>query len=133
LDLRHCAGDPDIHPNTIGHYDIAQQQIVVCCDKLAGYDGLKELVTHEMVHAYDHCKFRGMWYCKTTACSELRAYNLSGSCAHIKNEQERLECLRSRAFYSVQGQCSENTQGIVDSVFDDVSVLQSLITFIVCL
>ena len=38
-------------------------------------------LTHELVHAYDHCRAYVDWSnCVHHACSEVRAANLSGDC-----------------------------------------------------
>jgi inner membrane protease ATP23 len=38
-------------------------------------------LTHELVHAYDHCRAYVDWTnCVHHACSEVRAANLSGDC-----------------------------------------------------
>jgi len=92
---------------------------------------LEELLTHELVHAYDHCRVDIDWTnCEHHACSEIRAAALSGDC-RLGNELSRgnigffgqhRRCVERRAMLSLQANpnCSnkEEAQKVMDKVFD---------------
>ena len=55
------------------------QGVVLCHNNLMSRTDMENMLTHELVHAYDHCRNKHMnWLdVKQHACSEVRASNLS--------------------------------------------------------
>ncbi|CAM6118711.1 unnamed protein product [Calypogeia fissa] len=89
-----------------------------------------QILTHELVHAYDHCRAANLdWSdCQHHACSEIRAANLSGDCkwtlellrGHTNIRQQQQVCVRRRAQLSVamNPHCSEgDAKKAVDAVW----------------
>jgi inner membrane protease ATP23 len=68
-------------------------------------------LTHELVHAYDHCRRKLRWdNCAHHACTEVRAANLSGDCKFWRevvgrgqwnHKGQQKECVKRRAMLSV--------------------------------
>ncbi|EKX39502.1 hypothetical protein GUITHDRAFT_154436 [Guillardia theta CCMP2712] len=58
-----------------------QGGVVLCENHLRNYAHTEMTMTHELIHAYDHCRAFVDWTnCVHHACSEIRAANLSGDC-----------------------------------------------------
>ena len=67
-----------------GYYRGAKQKVYVCAEKEPNQQQVEDTLTHELVHAYDHCRY-GQWLpfvgtqapwaitCAAEACSEVRA------------------------------------------------------------
>ena len=87
----------------------------------------------EMVHAYDHLRFKVNWdeNLRHAACTEIRASSLSGECrwarefftrGQWKLTQQHQECVRRRATLSVAGRpfCKDDVQAakVVNEVWD---------------
>ena len=106
--------------------------ILLCQNKVYSRTHCEDTMAHEMVHAYDHCRFEVNWEdLRHHACSEIRASALSGECrmlneivrhGHLKFAKGHQECARRRAVLSVMGNpnCKdrETAQLVVDQVFD---------------
>ena len=86
-------------------------QVVVCSNHVTAQEEINHALTHELIHAYDHCRAADLdWRnCEHHACSEVRAASLSGDC-HFKQELFRgnlgirgqhQNCVRRRAELSV--------------------------------
>ncbi|XP_018106187.1 mitochondrial inner membrane protease ATP23 homolog isoform X2 [Xenopus laevis] len=92
---------------------------------------MNRVVTHELIHAFDHCRAHVDWFnnVRHLACSEIRAANLSGDCT-LANELTRFKfgvkghhqvCVRDRALRSilaVRNISRETAEKAVDEVFD---------------
>ncbi|XP_076862560.1 mitochondrial inner membrane protease ATP23 homolog isoform X2 [Brachyhypopomus gauderio] len=92
---------------------------------------MNRVVTHELIHAFDHCRAHVDWFnnFKHLACSEIRAANLSGECS-FTNELSRLnfglnqqhqECVRRcalRSILAVRKISREKAEKVLDEVFD---------------
>ncbi|XP_029317976.1 mitochondrial inner membrane protease ATP23 homolog [Cottoperca gobio] len=114
-----------------GGFDAASSQIVLCQNNIHQQSHMNRVVTHELIHAFDHCRAHVDWFnnFRHLACSEIRAANLSGDCT-FTNECNRLnfglkqhqqECVRGRALRSilaVRKISREEAEKIVDEVFD---------------
>uniref|UniRef100_A0A3B4XLS9 Mitochondrial inner membrane protease ATP23 n=1 Tax=Seriola lalandi dorsalis TaxID=1841481 RepID=A0A3B4XLS9_SERLL len=114
-----------------GGFDAASSQIVLCQNNIHQQSHMNRVVTHELIHAFDHCRAHVDWFnnFRHLACSEIRAANLSGDCA-FSNEvarfnfgvkQHHQECVRGRALRSilaVRKISREEAEKIVDEVFD---------------
>lgn len=114
-----------------GGFDAASSQIVLCQNNIHQQSHMTRVVTHELIHAFDHCRAHVDWFnnFRHLACSEIRAANLSGDCAfrneaarfHFGFKQHHQECVRGRALRSilaVRNISRKEAEKIVDEVFD---------------
>ena len=106
--------------------------ILVCANKLRNRGHLEDTLAHEMVHAYDHMRFKLDPYdLRHAACMEIRASALSGECRWTREfftrgqwniTQQLQECVRRRAALSVAGRpsCKDDVQAarVVNEVWD---------------
>ena len=106
--------------------------VILCEDVMEKYGRDKNVILHELIHAYDDCRAIVNWNsCEQLACAEVRASMLSGECDY-SNERRRLNvdssitggyqrCIRRRAALSIaatracQGRDAEQ---IVNQTFD---------------
>ncbi|XP_045729032.1 mitochondrial inner membrane protease ATP23 homolog isoform X2 [Mirounga angustirostris] len=81
----------DCNGNVSGGFDASTSQIVLCQNNIRNQAHMNRVVTHELVHAFDHCRAHVNWFTdvRHLACSEVRAANLSGDCSLV-NEIFRL-------------------------------------------
>ncbi|XP_051856616.1 mitochondrial inner membrane protease ATP23 homolog [Antechinus flavipes] len=121
----------DCNGNVSGGFDSATSQIVLCQNNIHNQAHMNRVVTHELIHAFDHCRAHVDWFAnvKHLACSEVRAANLSGDCS-LPNEMIRFNfglkqhhqtCVRDRALRSilaVRKVSKEDAQKAVDEVFE---------------
>lgn len=114
-----------------GGFDAASSQIVLCQNNIHQQSHMNRVVTHELIHAFDHCRAHVDWFnnYRHLACSEIRAANLSGDCAFLNEavrfnfglKEHHQECVRGRALRSilaVRKISREQAVKIVDEVFD---------------
>ncbi|WCJ26252.1 Mitochondrial inner membrane protease ATP23 [Euphorbia peplus] len=115
-----------------GAYDPGRG-IIVCTNHLRSQDDVNQVIIHELIHVYDHCRAANLnWFnCAHQACSEIRANNLSGDC-HFKREFLRghitkikgqgQECVKRRAKLSVMANpnCKSESaaKNAVEAVWD---------------
>jgi inner membrane protease ATP23 len=60
---------------------IPSHGILLCQNRLLSKQHLQDTLTHELIHAFDHCTTNVNWNdCRHLACSEIRAISLSGEC-----------------------------------------------------
>ncbi|OBZ79176.1 Mitochondrial inner membrane protease ATP23 [Grifola frondosa] len=85
--------------------------VVLCQGKFFSKVHMEDTLVHELVHMYDHCKFKVDWYnLRHHACSEIRANSLSGDCrwsrevrrGFVAFSKQHQECVRRRAIISVR-------------------------------
>uniref|UniRef100_A0A8D0CGT9 Mitochondrial inner membrane protease ATP23 n=1 Tax=Salvator merianae TaxID=96440 RepID=A0A8D0CGT9_SALMN len=114
-----------------GGFDALASQIVLCQNTIQSQSQMNRVVTHELIHAFDHCRAHVDWFnnVKHLACSEIRAANLSGDCS-LTNEILRFNfglkrhhqtCVRDRAVRSilaVRKFSKEIAEKAVDDVFE---------------
>lgn len=114
-----------------GGFDSSTSQIVLCQNNIHHQSHMNRVVTHELIHAFDHCRAHVDWFnnVKHLACSEIRAANLSGDCS-LLNEMTRFKfglkqhqqtCVRDRAVRSilaVRKVSREKAEKAVDEVFE---------------
>ncbi|XP_062838592.1 mitochondrial inner membrane protease ATP23 homolog isoform X3 [Anolis carolinensis] len=114
-----------------GGFDSSTSQIVLCQNNIHYQSHMDRVVTHELIHAFDHCRAHVDWFnnMKHLACSEIRAANLSGDCT-LLNEMSRFNfglkqhhqaCVRYRAVRSilaVRKVSKEMAEKTVDEVFE---------------
>lgn len=104
--------------------------VVLCSNHLETQEQINNVLTHELIHAYDHCRAANLnWSdCEHHACSEIRAANLSGDCAwkqevfrgNVGISGQHQECVKRRATLSVNmnPNCAGNAREAVDKVYD---------------
>ncbi|KAL4935151.1 hypothetical protein BDV06DRAFT_217635 [Aspergillus oleicola] len=107
--------------------------VLICANEVKDQGALEDTMAHEMVHAYDHLRFKVNWSdnLRHAACTEIRASSLSGECrwareffrrGQWKLTQQHQECVRRRAVLSVQARptCKDKAQAesVVNEVWD---------------
>ncbi|WPG99341.1 Hypothetical protein R9X50_00215500 [Acrodontium crateriforme] len=106
--------------------------ILICANQLRNRGHLEDTLAHEMVHAYDHMRFKLDPYdLRHAACMEIRASTLSGECRWTREfftrgqwgvTQQLQECVRRRATLSVAARpaCKDDVQAahVVNEVWD---------------
>ncbi|CAI9583609.1 unnamed protein product [Staurois parvus] len=126
---RHFACE-DCQGSVSGGFDAETSEIVLCQNNIHSQAHMNRVVTHELIHAFDHCRAHVDWFnnVRHLACSEIRAANLSGDCS-IGNEISRFNfgfkqhhqaCIRDRALRSilaVRNISLEAAEQAVDEVF----------------
>ncbi|XP_010991614.1 mitochondrial inner membrane protease ATP23 homolog isoform X2 [Camelus dromedarius] len=121
----------DCNGNVSGGFDASVSQIVLCQNNIRNQAHMSRVVTHELVHAFDHCRAHVDWFTNVRhlACSEVRAANLSGDCSLVNEifrlrfglKQHHQTCVRDRAILSilaVRNISKEVAQKAVDEVFE---------------
>lgn len=136
------SGAASIHPGNVrcrrcdtkqsGGFD-PEYGILICANQLRNRGHLEDTLAHEMVHAYDHMRFKLDPYdLRHAACMEIRASTLSGECRWTREfltrgqwslTQQLQECVRRRAALSVANRpaCKgdpEKATRIVNEVWD---------------
>ncbi|KAF8323749.1 hypothetical protein DL93DRAFT_2069731 [Clavulina sp. PMI_390] len=94
-----------------GGFSPELQEILLCQDGFIDKKHMEDTVVHELIHLYDHAKFKVDWTdLRHVACSEIRAANLSGDCKWDRELMRRgilgfsnhhRVCVRRRAILSV--------------------------------
>ncbi|KAL6772096.1 hypothetical protein ACKKBG_A28920 [Auxenochlorella protothecoides x Auxenochlorella symbiontica] len=106
--------------------------VVVCHNHLASQIEVDNALTHELIHAYDHCRAASLDWgsLEHHACSEIRAASLSGDCnyrmevmrGNFSLQKQHQVCVRRRAELSVgmNPHCRGPSEAAaaVDAVFD---------------
>ncbi|XP_059881097.1 mitochondrial inner membrane protease ATP23 homolog isoform X4 [Delphinus delphis] len=121
----------DCNGNVSGGFDASVSQIVLCQNNICNQAHMNRVVTHELIHAFDHCRAHVDWFTNVRhlACSEVRAANLSGDCSllneifrlHFGLKRHHQTCVRDRAIRSilaVRNISKEVAQKAVDEVFE---------------
>ncbi|EMC93472.1 hypothetical protein BAUCODRAFT_75967 [Baudoinia panamericana UAMH 10762] len=111
----------------------AEYGILLCANEFRNQGHLEDTLAHEMVHAYDHLRFKvdGVNDLRHAACMEIRASTLSGECRWAREfftrgqwnlTQQLQECVRRRATLSVSKRpgCVDDVQAarVVNEVWD---------------
>lgn len=140
--IRQLGGDLDTHNircrtctvGQLGGFD-AKYGIVLCANYVSSRDMLEDVMAHEMVHAYDHLRFKvdlgADEDLRKVACSEIRASNLSGECRWANEffgnwipafTSHQQECVKRRATISVKMRPNcrdeEEAKRVVNEVWD---------------
>ncbi|PWW75807.1 hypothetical protein C7212DRAFT_281659 [Tuber magnatum] len=106
--------------------------VLLCQNRLRDRGHTEDTLAHELVHVYDHLRFRVDWEeLKHHACSEIRASSLSGECRWMREAftrgvfhftRQHQACVKRRAILSVQNnpKCKNEAEAtkIVNQVFD---------------
>lgn len=121
----------DVCPDLQGGGFHPQFGILLCANRLQSKWQLEDVLTHELVHAYDHLKFKvNLSDLNHHACTEIRASTLSGEC-RIFNEIKKTglgnfgkkfqDCVKRRATISVSHNPNclsmEEAEKVVDRVW----------------
>ncbi|ELV09224.1 Mitochondrial inner membrane protease ATP23 like protein [Tupaia chinensis] len=63
----------DCNGNVSGGFDASTSQIVLCQNNIRNQAHMNRVVTHELIHAFDHCRAHVDWFTNVRhlACSEL--------------------------------------------------------------
>lgn len=123
------------HERMEGGFD-PKYGIKLCANVLEGRDRVEDTLAHEMVHAWDHLRWKVNWEAKggdlrAVACTEIRASSLSGECRwsneFFRNRiwkfmNHHQDCVRRRAVQSVRSrpQCKSDADALkaVNEVWD---------------
>ncbi|PWN21497.1 hypothetical protein BCV69DRAFT_172069 [Microstroma glucosiphilum] len=111
---------------------LSDSGIMLCANRMMSKDHLEDTLAHEMVHWWDHCRFKVDWSdLRQHACSEIRASSLSGDCNFSRERGRRnwgltkqhQACTRRRAVLSVMAneKCTggkEQAERVVDEVWN---------------
>ncbi|XP_073507960.1 mitochondrial inner membrane protease ATP23 homolog isoform X3 [Phyllobates terribilis] len=114
-----------------GGFDSSTSEIVICQNNINDQRTMNRMLTHELIHAYDHCRAQVDFLSniRHLACTEIRAASLSGDCS-LGNEMSRFKfgvkqhhqtCVRDRAVRSIVAArkfSQETAEKAVDEVFD---------------
>lgn len=106
--------------------------IMLCANKYLPRKTVENTISHEMIHAWDHCRFNVDWTnLMHHACSEIRASSLSGECRWTKElragniaafAKHHQECVKRRAVLSVASnpkcKSKEEAAAVVNRVFE---------------
>ncbi|KAH0835113.1 hypothetical protein AYO21_09709 [Fonsecaea monophora] len=131
IHCRTCRGDEEAMQGGFDH----KYGIKICANYVQERSVLEDVLAHEMVHAYDHLRFKTNLTLEDdlrhAACSEIRASNLSGECRwaneFFRNKilsftNHHQDCVRRRAIRSVMGRpnCKDDVQAVkvVNEVWD---------------
>ncbi|XP_072026271.1 mitochondrial inner membrane protease ATP23 homolog [Amphiura filiformis] len=114
-----------------GGFDPINNQIVICENKTPTQRVMSSLLTHELIHAFDHCRAKVDWTDLThVACSEIRAASLSSDCSFLSTniygfnygiKKHHQKCVRNHARRSIQATrdlSKEDAEKAIDSVWD---------------
>ncbi|KAH7041168.1 peptidase M76 family-domain-containing protein [Microdochium trichocladiopsis] len=109
--------------------------ILICANEVRDRKHLEDTLSHEMVHAWDHLRYKVDWLgqkdLKHAACAEIRASMLSGECRWTRETFTRgnftlteqfQDCVRKRAVQSVLARpsCKNDVEAVkvVNQVWD---------------
>ncbi|KAJ5178921.1 hypothetical protein N7492_002131 [Penicillium capsulatum] len=105
--------------------------ILICANEMKDQGHLEDTMAHEMVHAFDHLRFKVDWTdnLRHAACTEIRASSLSGECrwareffrrGQWKFTEQHQECVRRRAVLSVSGRPNCRDEAHAQQVVNEV-------------
>ncbi|KAM5351512.1 hypothetical protein ACJ41O_004235 [Fusarium nematophilum] len=129
----HLEEDGQVHRQSGGFSP--NHGILLCANEVRDRKHLEDTLSHEMVHAWDHLRWKVDWTgdkdLKHAACTEIRASMLSGECrwtreaftrGNWKLTQQFQNCVRMRAIQSVMARprCKDDVQAtkVVNQVWD---------------
>ncbi|KAK5138416.1 Mitochondrial inner membrane protease atp23 [Meristemomyces frigidus] len=122
---RRCGPDG----NASGGFD-PETGIKLCANEFRNRGHLEDTLAHEMVHAYDHLRFKLDPYdLRHAACMEIRASTLSGECRWAREfftrgqwgvTRQLQECVRRRAVLSVRNRPACKGEAQAEAVVDEV-------------
>mmetsp|Transcript_31314 Transcript_31314/g.82076 ORF Transcript_31314/g.82076 Transcript_31314/m.82076 type:complete len:218 (-) Transcript_31314:40-693(-) len=114
-----------------GVFDDGRNEIVLCENNLISERTTADVLTHELIHAYDKCRAKvDFKNPEHLACTEIRAANLSGDCFLWKEFFNRFnfnfqgghkKCVRRRAARSIVAVTNDDydaAYAAIDRVWD---------------
>ncbi|KAK2462891.1 hypothetical protein APHAL10511_005089 [Amanita phalloides] len=114
-----------------GGYSPEHGAVVLCAGHFFSQTHMEHTLVHELIHLYDHCKFKVDWKnLRHHACSEIRANSLSGDCRYTRElrrgfvafSKQHQACVRRRAAESVAANpaCPDpaTAERVVNEVWD---------------
>jgi len=117
----------------LGAFDAERNEIVLCQNNIISEREMADVMTHELIHAYDNCRGKvDFTDLKHLACTEIRAANLSGDCFMWKEMLNRLNftqgfrgqhaaCVKRKAgnsIVAVGGGDRAKADAAIDAVWD---------------
>ncbi|KAI1457694.1 peptidase M76 family-domain-containing protein [Annulohypoxylon moriforme] len=125
--------DGKVHRSSAGFHE--NHGIIICANEISNRHHLEDVLSHEMVHAWDHLRwkvdFRGEKGLKQAACTEIRAAMLSGECRWTREAwmrgnwtltQQFQDCVRKRAVVALlsRPKCKDDVQAVkvINQVWD---------------
>lgn len=111
------------------------QGVKLCSNQVISTGEVEKTLIHELIHAFDHCRFKVDWANKKHhACSEIRAASLSGECGWWREykagntgltdiAKHHQDCVRRRAIRSMAASHSVKSED--DAVFTVNAVFES--------
>lgn len=123
------------HMDVYGGFDAHRAQAVVCENTVKTREKVEDVLVHELVHAYDHCRAKVNWtYLPHIACSEIRAAALSGECRMTidkffqtslglkgwKLHMGGVDCARRHAIRSLQVVSAKSSMKEIEEAVDQV-------------
>jgi inner membrane protease ATP23 len=121
IKIRHCDAE-------VGGGFRAPDGVILCHNHLASQEEVTHALTHELIHAYDHCRAKDLDWCNCEhhACSEIRAASLSGDCnfkmellrGHYKIAKQHQACVKRRALLSVKMNPYCQGRGVAEAAVD---------------
>ncbi|WWC71559.1 mitochondrial inner membrane protease ATP23 [Kwoniella pini CBS 10737] len=103
--------------------------ILLCQNRFFNKKHLEDTLSHELIHAFDHCKFNLNWFnLRHHACSEIRAANLSGDCRWTREvkrgfysfNKQHQACVKRRAILSVIANPSCESREMAEKAVNEV-------------
>ncbi|KAI8799221.1 peptidase M76 family-domain-containing protein [Cladochytrium replicatum] len=87
-----------------------QHGVFLCQNQLVSKTHMEDTITHELIHAFDHCTIKMDWTnCEHYACTEIRAASLSGDCRFTRElrrgrlgvSKQHQACVKRRAILAL--------------------------------
>ncbi|KAJ1970044.1 Mitochondrial inner membrane protease atp23 [Dispira parvispora] len=106
-----------------------KQGVQICYNRLISKGHMEDTIAHELIHAYDHCKFKmDLRNCYHHACTEIRAASLSGDCrflrevrrGHLSFVKQHQVCVRRRATLALKANPNCNAPGVAEEAVNKV-------------
>ncbi|WVW85615.1 mitochondrial inner membrane protease ATP23 [Kwoniella bestiolae CBS 10118] len=103
--------------------------ILMCQNRFFSKKHMEDTLSHELIHAFDHCRFRVDWgNLRHHACSEIRAANLSGDCRWTREvkrgfysfNKQHQACVKRRAILSVLANPSCKSPEMAEKAVNEV-------------
>ncbi|OCF37940.1 mitochondrial inner membrane protease ATP23 [Kwoniella heveanensis CBS 569] len=103
--------------------------ILLCQNRFFSKKHMEDTLAHELLHAYDHCRFKVDWgNLRHHACSEIRAANLSGDCRWTREvkrgfysfNKQHQACVKRRAILSVLANPACKTPDMAEKAVNEV-------------
>ncbi|KAL7747274.1 Mitochondrial inner membrane protease atp23 [Sorochytrium milnesiophthora] len=103
--------------------------VVLCENRFISKSHMEDTLTHELIHALDHCRAKLDWSnCRHHACTEIRAASLSGDCrwtnellrGNWKVTKQHQACVKRRAVLSLKDNPACSAPGVAEDAVAEV-------------